>query len=176
VDSHSPTCGRGSTLPPSALPPIELKTRLGEIGEICRFRDNRDFRHVGLPHANAREREYVQVLKAIGLCNSLSRPVLGRRFILTFDLNSGRLGENFRVQRSVDFAITAIFATSVLPTPTIECVDLFEVLRMLHGNIFFRRAKIHRFHDNPDFRHVGPPDASPTHASVNMFTVLYMLG
>jgi hypothetical protein len=72
-----------------------------------------------------------KVLKAIGLCMSLSRVALGEGFSLTFDLNSGRLGENGRVQRSVDFAITAIFATSVLRTPTIECVDLFKVLRML---------------------------------------------
>ena len=60
VDSHSPTCGFESALPPSALPPIELKPRLGKMGESCRFRDNRDFRHVGPPHANARERGYAQ--------------------------------------------------------------------------------------------------------------------
>ena len=50
------------------------------------------------------------------------RVVLSVGFSRTFDLNIGQLGENGRVQRSVDFAIIVIFATSVLPS---------KVLRML---------------------------------------------
>jgi hypothetical protein len=36
-----------------------------------------------------------------------------------------------KMTRSEDYAITLIFAMSVLPTPTHACVDLFKVLKVL---------------------------------------------
>ena len=67
-----------------------------EMNEICNFRDDRDFRHVGPPHADARERGYVQSTQGARVMDSLDGVILSEGFTLTVDLNSGRLGENGR--------------------------------------------------------------------------------
>ena len=61
-------------------PSLDLKQgRLGKMDQFCRFRDNPYFRHVGPPHANARERGSVRstqgarVMKLIGRDHYLRR-------------------------------------------------------------------------------------------------------
>ena len=44
-----------------------------EMNEICRFRDDRDFRQVGPPHADARERGYVQSTQGARVMEFLGR-------------------------------------------------------------------------------------------------------